>query len=545
MHETTVSHTPVLIIGAGPVGLSSALFLARQGISSLLVERHPGVSIHPRSRGITARTMELMREVGLEEAVRAAGSALENSRFMLTVDTLAGAEIERNTSTRFDAFPPSLSAATHCLCAQDELEPLLVAVLQEHGVDLRFGTELVSFEQDTSGVTATIVERASGTTRVIHADYLIATDGAQSSVRQMLGIPTQGRIKPLAYCMMSIYFRADLSHLVQGREFIICFVRHPAARGGILVSVNNTDRWIFMTSYNPEHGTATEQFTPERTRELVRQVIGLPQLEVELLSNIAWEATDRVADHFQSERVFLAGDAAHVIPPAGGFGMNIGIQDAHNLAWKLALVIQGTATSALLTTYEIERRPQAQAIAEQANLRMVQLIKNHAYYTAEDKKERWVDDHIVILGHQYSSQAIIASPSQSPFLESIDQLGRPGTRAPHIWMERQGKRISTLDLFGLHFVLFVGTEGQRWQEAVHAVATRIGLTLDSYRVGQTDDLLDPEQRWYTAYGITPEGAVLVRPDGFVAWRAESLAAFPYKILENVFDQLLGRIPYPS
>jgi putative polyketide hydroxylase len=552
MHEDACSRFPVLIAGGGSVGLSCALFLARHGISSLLVERHSGLSIHPRARALTVRTMELLREVGLEREVQEAGSVLAKNRYILTVDTLAGDEIQRVIHNRF-VIPPSLSPTTLGLCAQDKLEPLLIAALRKYDADLRFGTELVSFEENTSGITATLVEHASGRSKTVQADYLIGTDGARSSIRSRLGIPTQGPAKPLAY-QMSIYFRADLSHLVQGREFILCFVHHPGDQG-LLVAVNNTDEWIFIFSYEPERG---ESFTVEQARERVRLAVGLPQLEVEVLSTLPWEVTSRVAEHFQQGRVFLAGDAAHVIAPAGGYGMNIGIEDAHNLAWKLALVIQGTAGSTLLATYEPERHPHAQGIAQQAELRGIEVINKNAYYKVDERNELWVDDLLLMLGYKYRSQVVVldlqlpdatgkagqgsasVEGNPSPFLESLNQLGSPGTRAPHIWLEQQGKRISSLDLFGLHFVLLCGEDGEAWREAAHAVARHFGLTLESYRVGPTGHILDPGEYWYATYGITPAGATLIRPDGFVAWRSANMVQSPHEVLENVLAQLLDR-----
>jgi hypothetical protein len=241
--------------------------------------------------------------------------------------------------------------------------------------------------------------------------------------------------------------------------------------------------------------------------------------------------------------------------------MNIGIEDAHNLAWKLALVIQGIAGSTLLTTYEAERHPYAQGMAEQTELRSLELVNKETYYEVDKENKLWVDDLLIMLGHNYCSQAVVLdlqfphptnnvcpdkSPESileqhpSPFLENLDQLGRPGTRAPHVWLEQQGKRISTLDLFGLHFVLLCGEEGERWSESAHVVATRFGLTLKSYRVGPTGNLLDLEERWCATYGIAPSGAILVRPDGFVAWRAANMAPSPDEVIEKVLAQLLNR-----
>lgn len=561
--DVSATSVSVLIVGGGPVGLCFALFLARQGISPVLVERHASVSLHPRARALTVRTMELFRELGLEERVREAGAALAKSQYMLVVDTLAGKEHERSIPPRF-VLPSSLSPTTLGVCAQDQLEPLLRDALLKQGMDVRFSTELVSFEQTPSGIRATLLERTSGTRQMICADYLVAADGAHSSIRQALAIATQGREEPIGH-YLSAYFRADLSHLVQGREFLLCFVRHQQAPG-MLVAVNNRDYWIFQFSYHPERGEAPEQYTNERIRTLVRQAVGLPYLEVETLSTLAWEATSFVAEQFQTGRVFLIGDAAHVIPPAGGYGMNIGIEDAHNLAWKLALVLKGVADASLLTSYQAERHPHAHGVAQQAELRMVELIKQGEYYQDEQANPLWVEDILLMLGYAYSSEALVLdgyipdAPEESldpvrkesdadqtvasPFLESLDQLGRPGTRSPHVWLLWQGKRISLLDLLGRHFVLLCGEDGQEWYEAAQAAAARWRIPLLSYRVGRRGDLFDLEERWNAVYGVATQGAALIRPDGCIAWRSPSMVQSPAEALEKVLAHLLGKAISP-
>ncbi len=527
MHNASM---PVLIVGGGPVGLSTSLFLARHGVPSLLVERHEKTSIHPRARGINARTMELFRSLGLEESVRTAGAALARNHHFLAVETLAGAELWRTypwSSRDYQAHLKQLSPMNWCMCAQDELEPLLVTAARTLNCELRFGSELMAFEQDNYGVTARIRERNTGEEYIANAHYLIAADGAGSPVRHMLNVSTRGRGTLGHY--INIYFRANLSTLVQDREFILCLVKNPEAQG-VLLSVNNTDRWIFMMLYVPESGRAVEDFTPERCIEFVRNAAGLPRLAIEIISIVPWEAAIRVAESFQRDRVFLVGDAAHVMPPTGAFGMNTGIQDAHNLAWKLAAVLNGQAGPALLATYDVERRPVAQFTAEQAGLRS----DNHADYYSSGM----VDDFAVALGYRYQSAAVISEKKETSSNGALDLSGQPGTRAPHIWVGHQGRRISTLDLFDTRFVLLAGMDGNAWCHAAREGATALGLPLDAYCVGATGDLIDLDGNWGTTYGVTPSGVVLVRPDGFVGWRTERIERDAKHTLEMVLKHLL-------
>ncbi len=362
--STSSYDTPVLIAGGGPAGLAAALLLARHGVPPLLVERHAGTSIHPRARGLNVRTMEILRTVGLEGDVRDAGAALATSRYMLFVDTLAGEEIRRVPDADLLPVGEALARVTPCdwgRCAQDELEPVLATAARAHGADLRFGTDLVSFSQDADGVSATLADRATGAHRAVRAQYLVAADGAHSLVRESLGVPMAG-LGPVSRGQLghfvNVYFRANLSDLVRGREFILCFVERPGAES-LLLAVNNADRWLFNVEYDPDRGETPDAFTPARCVALIKAAIGLPDLDVEILSVLPWEGAALIADRFQAGRAFLVGDAAHVMPPAGGFGLNTGVQDAHNLAWKLALVLKGTADPALLDTYEAERRPVA------------------------------------------------------------------------------------------------------------------------------------------------------------------------------------------
>jgi putative polyketide hydroxylase len=539
-------HVPVLIVGGGVVGLSTSLFLLHQGVPSLLVERHASTSILPRARGIHFRTMEFYREIGLDETIRAAGAAvIKQGSFggFLIGETLLGAKRQPLAMTSGRGRGESLqdlSPEDFCFCPQDELEPVLRTAAHQRGGDLRFNTELISFEQDDDGVTATLVERASGIRSTVRADYLIAADGARSSIRTALGITQSGDGSLEHY--LNISFEADLSEQVRGKEFSQCLIERPDMYG-VLVSINNTDRWVFHLSYDPEKGEGLDDFPPELCQELIRRAVNLPDLAVEIRSIGPWESAVRIADRFQHGRVFLAGDAAHLMPPWGGFGANTGIADVHNLAWKLAAVFNGQATPALLETYEMERRPVAGFSAEQSALRSDIRIR-YGLGSAEETEavqQKLVGMGVVVGGYQYYSPTIFAEDEAPPTYDCLSFDGRPGTRVPHVWIEYRGQLISTLDLLWRGFVLLTGPDGRAWYEAANRLAGRLDIELEAYRVGPSGDLLDPECYWHEAAGVAPDGALLMRPDGIVAWRSWESVPEPERVLEQVMMRVLCRM----
>jgi len=543
---------PVLIIGGGIVGLSASLFLSYQGIDSLLVERHAGTSLHPRSRGVNGRTMEMYRELGIDEAVRTAGAELAGTFGIFQGETLASV-IEskpRKEEGKKKQLPGTglfarLGPAQAARGTQDKVEPVLLTAARERGGDLRFHTELVTFEQDTSGVTATVREREDGREYVVRADYMLAADGAGSRVRSALGVSTSGR-GSLGY-LLNILFQADLSELVRGRRFSMCLIERPEVRG-LFTSINNKDIWVFHLSYNASKGEKPEDFPPERCKELLHLALGLPEIALEIKSILPWESAVRVTDGFQQGRVCFAGDAAHQMPPWGGQGANSGIADVHNLAWKLAAVLKGQAGPALLATYDLERRPVGRVAAEEsgaaADDQGLVVVGKGSLFALIRRMPR-----LLGYGYEYTSPAIMLAPGARPksflwqLLSGRGLLGldgRPGARAPHLWVERQGQRISTLDLFGKGFVLLTGPEGDAWCQAASAVAARLGLDLVVYRIGPAGDLLAPRHAWSASAGISDRGALLVRPDGFVAWRSRGQSGDLQQQLEQVLMHLLCR-----
>lgn len=547
-------HVPVLIVGGGIVGLSASLFLSHQGITSLLVERHRGTSIHPRARGVNMRTTELYRELGLEQAIRVAGAELAPSYGLYKAQTLKEAiePLPRRTEPHGflgTALFEDISPATGNRVTQDLLEPVLLDEARRRGGDLRFNIEMVSFEQDVDGVTALIRERTSGDERTVRADYMIAADGAGSRVRTQLGVEVSGK-GSLGH-LLNILFRANLREFVRDREFSICLIERPEVQG-LFTSINNSDRWVFHLSYNPNKGEKPEDYPAKRCKELLRLALGMPEIEIEIISILPWECAARVVEGFQQGRVFLAGDAAHQMPPWGGQGANTGVQDVHNLAWKMAAVLKGQAKPTLLATYDAERRPVGKAATEDSagragergllefksvGLVLTSLLNKPVLGKIIGKLGAKNAPKLLGYNYRYHS-AIIVENAQKSKVVRLD--GCPGTRVPHAWVERQGQRISTLDLFGTGFVLLAGSNGTAWCKAACAIAEHQQIELVAYQVGPAGDLLDPENRWQTKAGITTSGALLVRPDGIVAWRISSAANNSRQELERVLRQASGQ-----
>ncbi len=536
--KNTISYdktVPVLIVGGGLNGLSTSLFLSWHGIHSLLIERHPGTAIHPRAVGFTPRTMELFRSVGVEEAIRQAEPPITLGGETLLVESLMGQQFDSYLEDIRDLFMTDASPAQGSAIAQDVLEPVLRARAEQLGGDLRFGTELVTFEQDEDGITATICERASGNTRSVRAQFLVAADGGHSAIRQQLGIGTHGA-GSLFHCI-SMIFEADLMKLFRKRNAIMCFLSNEQIASGALVpypgSAARPDLFRLDVGYNPEEETLAD-YPEARCLSLIRAAVGIPDLPVQLKTVLNYEAVELVADRFQQGRVFLVGDAARTQPPSGGLGGNTGIAEAHNLAWKLAAVLRGEAGEGLLVTYDAERRPLADYTAEQVALLSQQR-------QTEGSAGITVDLVMLNAGYRYSAGAIAREEGDEnlPLAQHPDRWkGQPGTHAPHLVLERHGEQISTLDLFGREWVLLLGSDGHAWQEAAQRAAERLSLSLNIYRIGS--DLVDVNGSFYAAYGITPASAVLVRPDSFIAWRSEHQEKEPELAIEQALSSLLFR-----
>ena len=467
-----MTRTSVLIVGGGLVGLSAALLLQYHEVDFVLVERRAGASVLPRSRGVHVRTVEMFRQLGIEDRVQeVAATALKAGAF-------GGARHGRNLidSEALDlknlhklglGLDPSPS--NFCFCPQVLLEPVLAGIARERGGELRFGTELTEFSAGSDGVTATIGGEE------IEADYLLAADGTGSQIRTQLGIT--GWTLPPTHKYLNAFARADLTELVTGRTFSQCDIANEVVRGMILAK-NNTDEWSFHLEY--------DDTPPDNVLEQIHAAIGKDDVDVEVLASSIWDTRVHVADEYRRGRVFLAGDAAHQHAPWGGYGANTGIADVHNLTWKLAMVLKGQAAPDLLDTYESERRPRAVLAAQQARLR-TDFFARYGIETPSNAADvaQQIDTGAIMMRYSYADDGY------------VDELtGQIGTRLPHVELP-DGR--STLDLCGPEYVVLAGPDAPDFGDKVRV-----------HRLGGME--------WA---GLLADGALLVRPDQHVGGRSDA------------------------
>lgn len=507
------AHVPVLIIGGGFTGLTAALCLQQQGLEYLLLERHASTSLLPKARSLDVRSLEIFRELGLADALREAGRELALAWGILRGPSLTEALVTQPPANAARITSPSQLASMQALaaqspesgarCTQDLAEPVLRQAAEARGGDLRFHHELVHFTQDADHVTATIRDRTTGAEHTLTADYLLAADGANSPVRQALGVPTSGR-----GCLghfLNVYFEADLTAWVRGREFSMLLVREPDLTA-FLVAVNNTDRWALHLRYDPAQNPYPRDFPEPVLRALLHRVLGLPELSIRVLQVLPWEMTVRTVDQQHVGRVFLAGDAAHTMTPYAGKGAAAGVQDVHNLAWKLAAVLRGPASAALLATYQAERHPIGAFYATLSGE-----MADAEGFADPAQLQRFGPLLLGLPDYTYRSAAVCtADEGPTRPASALPLTGQPGTRLPHLWLDA-ARTTSTLDWCRGQFLLVVSEEAAGWQAAIHTASLPGGLVVQ---------VLPPATHaaWQQLTQLQPGDALLVRPDGFVAAR---------------------------
>ena len=525
-NSTTAQHVPVLIVGAGAGGLATSALLAKHGVRSLLVEKRREVFIYPKARNLSFRSLEILRGLGLSDQVHAVAECVSS---MVVKPTLNSAEEKPAIDidaifSGMDKLSPEPAAQ---YCPQSRLEPMLLAETRRRGSEVRYGTDLASLELDDAGVTAVVRDRDSGESETIRADYLVGADGVHSLIRNRLGINTSG-YGALPIYVVFIYFRAPwtkfVSHLGDGDAVQ---VRNADADGIFLVVAD--DLGMFITTYFPGKGETADQFTPQRCREVLTKAIG-EQIDIDVIEVAAWQPYEQVADQFRCGRALLVGDSAHTMPPFKAGGANTAIQSAHNLAWKLAAVLRGAAGPPLLDTYHVERHPVGRFAARQSltgpTVAVLELDDDRPQLPAEEECSMFA----LLIGYRYRSAAVVGSepaacdPDAVALVEEL--RGQPGTRVPHVWV-RGG--VSTLDLLGPGFTLLTGDE--QWRAAVTSASSALDIPISMQCIG--------DDAWTTATGLSPVGALLVRPDDFVGWRAEDLPADPESELHQALSAILG------
>jgi putative polyketide hydroxylase len=499
--------TDILVVGAGPAGLATAIAALRHGARVLVVERRPDTSTIPRATGVSTRTMELFRLWGVSDAIR-------DGSVDCTPTTAAGRTLAEPREVTPFSYPGiraalAVSPAYPALCPQDHIEPVLAAEIRRLGGGIRFGTPLTRLLVTADGVRAEL----GGGSRV-RARFVVGADGPRSTVRAALGIGWEhlGTLGEFAQVM----FRPDLAAVLGRRPHLLTSIEHPDAPG-VMLPVGG-GRWVFAHQWYPERGESPADYTPERWTALLRTASGLPDLDPEILRAQPFTMAADVAATYRAGPGFLVGDAAHRMTPIAGIGMNTAIHDGHELGWRLAWAVRGLAGAALLDSYSAEREPVGRSLAARS-LRAGE----------SDPSDGLPGD----LGRTYLS-GVIADDGEPP-AQGHHRSARPGERAPHAWVEQHGRRLSVLDLFEDRMTLLTGRDGDGWR--------RSGTPVDVFGVGR--ELIDAGGALTRGYRLGPDSAVLVRPDGIVAWRHDGLCAEPARSLARAVAIALGHRAPPT
>lgn len=535
--STAARKVPVVIVGGGPVGLSMAILLQRFGIDFVLLEKNPGTTDHAKARGTWVRTMEIFRQWGIEKPMRERGIG-DHADFFSFVETMTGHEWGRTVPEPDEGHSPTWKS----VMAQDAVEEVLVGLARSSPIGrLLFCHEFMQYEEGAGGIAVSGRDMRTGEVTTWQARYLLGCDGAGSSVRRQTGIEMRG---PATLAIMANEFwQADLSHVPGAANCAGWRVapRDPSFPISTVLNTNGRDKWLSLMPVGVERDERPGERTDAEVVHLARTVTGIANLDVKVINRSTWRLSRQVAANFRKGRVLLVGDAAHRFPPNGGYGMNSGIQDAHNLAWKLAFVLAGRAGDRLLDSYDQERRPIAESNADFSYRNAMRFKQCDEALRAGnvDRINFWIRDsnnhtHSIgqSLGFAYDEGCVIPDgvvrpPLNPRFYQPSDA---PGVRFPHFWLDLAQRR-STLDWFDQDFVLVAGPKAGAWMEAARAVSQKTGRTLGAQQLDET----------YAQNGLLlgSRGAVLVRPDGHVAWRMPWTPPDPAAELAGALQSLLG------
>jgi 2,4-dichlorophenol 6-monooxygenase len=557
--------TDVLVIGSGPAGSGAALALATYGVDHVVITKYRWTANTPRAHITNQRTVEIFRDLGIESEVMAQATPHELMGDTVFCTSLTGDEIGRvrtwGTHPAREADYRLASPVMNCDVPQTLLEPILVARAAERGSRIRFDTEYLGLEQHDDHVIVTVRDRLTDRRYLIRAKYVIGADGGRSAVARDVGLPMEGQMDIAG--SMNIVFHADLTRYVGHRPSVLYWVLQPGATiGGIglgLVRMVRTwDEWLIVWGYDISQPAPVvdEQFAIS----VVRNLVGDQSLPVTIRSVSLWGNNKMYATRYREGRVFCMGDATHRHPPSNGLGSNTSIQDAYNLAWKLAFVLRGDAGEGLLDSYDAERAPVGKQIVLRANKSIEEfgailealgltdtndpvVMQQHmaaradatdagaaqreALRVALELKDYEFNAHGVEMGQRYASSAVVPDGTPEPAYTRDPELYYhpttwPGARLPHVWLGRDSHKVSTLDLAGKgRFSLLTGIAGQAWAEAASKVAAELGIEIAAHVIGPGREYTDLYDDWARAREVTESGCVLVRPDGYVAWRAQT------------------------
>lgn len=575
----TVVDTDVLIVGSGPAGATAALALSTYGVPNIVVTRYASLADTPRAHITNQRTMEVLRDLGVERDVVARATPQQLMGNTTFCTSLAGEELGRVRSWGNDPLVQAaheLASPTRmCDMPQHLMEPVLVDAAVARGTQLRFQTEYLTHTQDASGVTATVRDRLRGDTYEIRARYLIGADGGRSKVAEDAGLPMGGQMGVAG--SINIVFDADLTQYTAHRPSTLYWVLAPGATvggigAGLVRNVRPWNEWMIVWGYDVTAGAP--DLTTEYAEEIVRRLVGDDDIPVTIKSSSAWTVNEMYAETYANGRVLCAGDAVHRHPPSNGLGSNTSIQDAYNLAWKLRLVLDGVAAPELLDSYTAERAPVGKQIVTRANKSIAEtapIFEALDGLSPQTPEELWANiaarkaateaaagqrarlreaiaakvyefnAHGVDLNQRYESAAIVPDATPDPGFARDPELHhqpstRPGARLPHAWLTSGTRTLSTLDTVGRgRFTLLTGIGGDAWVRAAKAQILDIATVV----VGPGQEYEDPYGDWAGLSEVSDAGVLLVRPDGFVAFRHAEAPENAEQLLTDALRQILG------
>ncbi|KIW56396.1 hypothetical protein PV05_05061 [Exophiala xenobiotica] len=587
---------PVVIVGGGSCGLSLSIFLSNQGVQHVLFERHPSTSILPKAHIINQRTMEIFRQHGIADEIIAQGTPPRQLSQVVWQTSLAGdGPLDRKVLGTIHTWGCKQGTETNATYQRDaphlptnlpllRSEPILRAIAESHNPGkVLFQHTVTDFEEQEDCVLVHVSNK-DGTQYTYRTTYLVGADGGKT-IGPKIGVEMQGP-KGLRK-IVSTHFKADLSEYWDDRTGIAHFCNPSLGlgmRSGSMLPLGPTwGRYSEEWQMHFAIGVDDPVFPREEAVSRIRQLLKLPDLELEVLSLSNWVLERVLADKYREGRVFIGGDSAHRHPPTTGLGLNTAVQDAQNLAWKLAYVLQGKASPKLLDTYAMERHPIGKIVCDWAfftsqrhhviakaigieegkpeaneahflnmfneNSEIGKASLAYLQYVIDGQKVEFAA-HEMDLGFVYPQGSFVPDGSAPPPRDPLHQLyiptTRPGHRLPHAWLDRRGDMISTHDLVGTGgaFLLVTNRDGSEWISAARKAAKARSIEL---RVAQivapldkpaTEEYVDLELQWASVKGIGAGGAILVRPDNIVAWRATGPGSM--QDIADAFDQICGR-----
>jgi len=576
--------TDVLIVGSGPAGSTTSALLSKYGIKNMVVTKYGWLANSPRAHITNQRTMEVFRDLGIEEEVieKAVPQELMGNNVFCT--SLAGEELGRlyswgNHPNRMADY--TLASPTKiCDIPQNLAEPIIVGAAARTGSKFKFDTEYVSHVQDDNGVTVTCRDRLADEEFTVRAKYLVGADGGNSKVAENLGLPYEGEMGVGG--SMNIVFKMDLSKYVAHRPSVLYWVLQPGSNvGGIGMGlvrmVRPWNEWLIVWGYDINDGPP--EVNDDLAKEIAFKLVGDDSIPIEITQTSTWTVNHCYAKKISEGRVFCMGDAIHRHPPSNGLGSNTSIQDAFNLSWKLAKVIKGEANESLLESYQDERGPIAKQIVDRANksieefgpifqslglgedikpeqmrANMEKLKDNNP--TSEKQREDLrkaialksyeFNCHGVEMNQRYNSNATIADGSPEEEFKRDKELyyqasTRPGAHLPHVWLGENGHKVSTLDVSGKgEFTLFTSIGGEKWIEAAKELSKSLGININTVQIGPDRDYTDLYGAWAEVRDIKDSGCLLIRPDYHIAFRAKEVSQNAESDLKNAFENILGK-----